>query len=258
MPHLTIDAHAHLTDAPSAAELDAVLTRAASASVAAVVTAAARRGDWEPIKLLTEASAAGRTSGVRIVGALGVHPWYAATAAPGWEDELQEGLARLDTPLIGEIGLDFGPKGLAAAPKESQRELFAAQLRLADETRRPIVVHACRTGGELFAAIRPFRRIPAVLVHGAVESVPREALSARFFFSFSAAQTAPGQRRGREAVRRLAALVPEQIVPESDYPAGGREPSAVVETAAALEELGARPGAAGARFSEIFDLFPST
>ncbi|MBO7725590.1 MAG: TatD family hydrolase [Thermoguttaceae bacterium] len=255
MPNPFIDAHAHLTDAPSAAKLDSVLARAAERSVTVVVTAAARPDDWEPIFRLVGASSADRTGGVRIVGALGIHPWYAASAVPDQEEEFRAGLVRLESPLIGEIGLDFGSKGLAAAPKETQRSLFAAQLALADEMRLPIVVHACRTGGEIFSAIRPFRRIPAVLVHGSVESVPREAVSERFFFSFSAAQTAPDRRRGREAVRRLAASAPEQIVPESDYPAGGREPAGVVETAALLEELGARPSIAAARFSEAFGLF---
>ncbi|MBR5414327.1 MAG: TatD family hydrolase [Thermoguttaceae bacterium] len=250
MPSLIVDAHAHLTDAPSAAELDALLARAAERSVAAVVTAAARPDDWDAVSRLT-----GRTGKVRLAGTLGIHPWYASMAGPGVIGRLREAVCRLETPLIGEIGLDFGPRGLAAAPQERQRELFAAQLGLADALAVPVVVHAYRTGGALFAAIRSCRRIPAVLVHGSIEPVPREAVSERFFFSFSAAQTAPDRRRGREAVRRLALSAPEQIVPESDYPAGGREPAGVVETAALLEELGARPSIAAARFSEAFGLF---
>lgn len=250
MPELIIDAHAHLTDAPSPAELDAVLARAETASVAAVVTAAARPDDFVPVERLIC-----RTGRIRLFGALGIHPWYAAVHDPNRLGALREALGRIEVPLIGEIGLDFGPKGIAAAPKEAQRELFDAQLRLADERCLPAVIHACRTGGEIFAVIRPYRRIPAVLVHGSTEPVPRWALSERFFFSFSAGETAPGRRRGREAVRRLAVSVPEQILPESDFPAGGREPAGTVETAAALEELGARPLAAAARFAEQFGLF---
>jgi Tat protein secretion system quality control protein TatD with DNase activity len=48
-----------------------------------------------------------------------------------------------------------------------QREIFAAQLELAAETRRPVVLHGAKCWGEVVKMIRPYAsRIPAFLFHG--------------------------------------------------------------------------------------------
>ena len=95
----------------------------------------------------------------------GIHPWLAASV------DLTVELARFRTMLgtdpslgVGEIGLDrLKDKNISPV----QREVFAAQLELAAEMGRPVVLHGAKCWGEVVKAIRPYAgRIPAFLFHG--------------------------------------------------------------------------------------------
>ena len=65
---------------------------------------------------------------------------------------------------MGEIGLDrLKVKTIPSA----QRAAFAAQLEIAAEFHRPVVLHGAKCWGEVVAACRPYvGRIPAFLFHG--------------------------------------------------------------------------------------------
>ena len=65
---------------------------------------------------------------------------------------------------VGEIGLDR-LKNRVIDP--AQRAVFAAQLEVAAEFLRPVVLHGAKCWGEVVAACRPYAgRIPAFLFHG--------------------------------------------------------------------------------------------
>ena len=247
MPAL-LDPHAHLSEATAAGELEALLRRAAEAGVSLVVSASAKLSDWEPARRREKNYSFGKSGEVRVWEAFGIHPWHARQNPPDWETSLRRALAEGELPLIGEIGLDYGSRGLASASKLEQQPLFLRQLEIADELAAPAVVHSFRAGGEVFEAAGGFKRIPCILFHGYLEPVPRAKMEERFFFSFSPREAGIGRRKGREAVRRLAEIAPEQILAESDYPARGQEPAGIPQTAEWLRELGARPLAAAERF----------
>ena len=100
----------------------------------------------------------------------GVHPWEAARAerAPYQGDEcvaeLRAALEADPHAGVGEIGLDrLKVKTIPSA----QRAAFAAQLEVAAEFHRPVVLHGAKCWGEVVAACRPYAgRIPAFLFHG--------------------------------------------------------------------------------------------
>ena len=101
----------------------------------------------------------------------GVHPWEAADASARrpYQDgefvaELREALEADAHAGVGEIGLDR--LKVKTIPSE-QRAVFAAQLEIAAELRRPVVLHGAKCWGEVVAACRPYAgRIPAFLFHG--------------------------------------------------------------------------------------------
>ncbi len=65
---------------------------------------------------------------------------------------------------VGEIGLDR-LKSRVIDP--AQRAVFAAQLEIAAEFQRPVVLHGAKCWGEVVAACRPYAgSIPAFLFHG--------------------------------------------------------------------------------------------
>jgi TatD DNase family protein len=74
----------------------------------------------------------------QVYAAIGRHP----NASRGFDDadlaELQALAAHERCRAIGETGLDFYREG---APAEDQRRAFAAQIALARETRKPLVIH---------------------------------------------------------------------------------------------------------------------
>jgi TatD DNase family protein len=119
-----IDTHAHLGD--DAAE---VLTRARAAGVTQVVDVATSVARARATLALAE-----QESGV--YACLGIHPHEAGD--PGDLDELRELLGHPRAVAAGETGLDYFRD---YAPHDAQQRLFDAQLRLARETGKPVVIH---------------------------------------------------------------------------------------------------------------------
>ena len=96
---------------------------------------------------------------------LGVHPWRADdTAMADSLPSLRAALGTDPSAGVGEIGLDR-LKTKTVTP--AQRRLFEAQLEIAAELRRPVVLHGAKCWGEVVRSLRPFAgAIPAFLFHG--------------------------------------------------------------------------------------------
>jgi len=96
---------------------------------------------------------------------VGFHPWVAGEVdCESAAREVREAAEADPCTGIGEVGLDrLKVKSVTPA----QRVLFDAQLRVAADLRRPVVLHGARCWGEVLKAVRPFAgRIPAFLFHG--------------------------------------------------------------------------------------------
>ena len=160
---------------------------------------------------------------------------------------------------MGETGLDYFRD---RAPRERQRQLFEAQLELAADLGKPVVIHTREADADTAAVLAGFDG--TVVMHcfsspGLLETV----LERRYYVSFAGNVTYP--KAGD--LRTAAAQVPaERILAETDSPylapqsRRGRpnEPANVVLTVEELarirnvdaEELGARIDAnASAAFS---------
>ena len=94
----------------------------------------------------------------------GFHPWQALDLGETALLPLRGKLAADPHAGVGEIGLDrLKEKSISPA----QRTAFAAQLEMAAEFGRPVVLHGAKCWGEVVAACRPYSgRIPAFLFHG--------------------------------------------------------------------------------------------
>lgn len=144
--HRLIDSHCHL-DLPELAKEQALhWQQAQDAGVAALVIPAVERAAWlNLLKLHCEQPA------WHI--ALGIHPWWAA------EHDLAD-IARLkqlmqlhtdEVCAVGEIGLDFA---LAADTFEIQQQLFEAQLALAKQYAKPVILHHRKSQPQLLAELK--------------------------------------------------------------------------------------------------------
>ncbi len=217
------DAHTHLQDP----RLEPFWTRLEASMLAAGVSHAASCGtspaDWPRLAALCE-----KPLSFTLIPAFGVHPWFVSELPENWEERLRAVLNQFPHAPVGEIGLDAIREGDAAL----QERVFLRQLAVAEELKRPVVLHGARRWGRLCDLLGArLGKLKGVLLHGA--SLSEEMLShpvlrhPRVFFSLGGGLTHPGSER----LHRMAAtLALDRLMVETDspdlFPAGG-EPLAL-------------------------------
>jgi len=142
---------------------------------------------------------------------LGIHPWDAHEARV---DEMLEQMGPLargeDVLALGECGLDRA----ITTPVAQQLRVFEAQVALAEELCKPLIIHAVRAVSDLLALRRRLRPSMPWIVHGFGGNTETavQCLRAGMHLSFGAALL---ERRPRlhEAFRSLPL---ERVLIESD------------------------------------------
>jgi TatD DNase family protein len=149
------DSHCHLDHEKFAADLDAVLDRAADAGVNRILCIGT--GDGPP-ELDRAIRLADRYP--QIVATVGVHPHEAAKVTP----ETYTDLRRLGTPpessRFGEIGLDYH---YDFSPRDVQREVFIEQLKLARDSFCPSLIHTREAWDDTMSILRDHWSGPGIL-----------------------------------------------------------------------------------------------
>jgi TatD DNase family protein len=226
-----IDSHCHLTYKQLHDQLEGVLVRAARAGVTQMVTIGTTIPDARQAIALCK-----RLPNVRC--AVGIHPHYSADATPDDLAALAE-LEREDVVVaVGEMGLDYH---YDFSPKDRQKHVFEAQLRLAKERNRPIVIHCREAVDDCLAILVDFPTIPAVFhcFTGTAEEA-RRIIERGYYLGFTGVVT---YKRSDE-LRQVARFVPaDRFLVETDAPYLSpepmrkmkvNEPSFVVHTADAV------------------------
>ena len=152
-----IDTHAHLdacADRPSA-----LIRRARAAGVDRIVTVGTGIDSCRAALELAERHE-------EVFAALGIDPHQASDHEASRIGELRELLEHDRVVAVGETGLDYYRDGTA---RDRQRKLFDAQLELASELGKPVVIHtreADRGHGRCAGGLRRHRRHALLLVAG--------------------------------------------------------------------------------------------
>ena len=218
-----IDTHAHFGD-----DADEVLERARAAGVTRVVAVATSLAGAQSALALADAEDG-------VFACLGIHPHEAATSEAHNVDALRELLAHPKAVAVGETGLDYFRD---YAPAEDQQRLFDAQLALARETGKPVVIHTRAADDD--TAARLVAHEGRVVLH-CFSSPPllEPALEHGWYVSFAGNVTYKNASDLRAAARRVPA---DRLLAETDSPylapqpvRGKRnEPAYVVHTVDAL------------------------
>jgi TatD DNase family protein len=218
-PTVWADAHNHLHDS----RLDGCRERCAECIVNAT-----REDDWNAV--LAIASSPSRHA------AIGIHPWFAHTAAPGWDTRLRTLLLTNPEAGVGECGLDAKSR---TSPLDIQIPVFSRQLALARELNRPITIHCVGAWGRLIDLLKQSPPPDRWLLHafnGSRETA-RQLAKTGAFFSISARALDP---RNPSILDVFQAIPPDRILLESDAP---NHPIDLAPTGTAIaEKLGSRPG----------------
>lgn len=126
-----------------------------------------------------------------IFASAGVHPHDADTVNEATLQKLEELTARPKVIAVGEIGLDYFRN---LSPKEKQIEAFKAQLELAENRKKPVIIHCRDAYVELLKILKDYKTENwRGVVHCFLGSWPvaEELLKFGFYIGFTGAITYP-------------------------------------------------------------------
>jgi TatD DNase family protein len=146
--------------------------------------------------------------------AVGIHPTSAGDFRPSDLDVLRDLAQHPKVDAIGEIGLDLYWK---TVPLDRQTEAFHAQLALAAELNRPVIVHDREAHAEVMLQLEAAGPLPGVVLHAfsGDAAMAAEAVARGYFLGFDG----PLTYKNAAGLRELAASLPaECLVVETDAP----------------------------------------
>lgn len=209
-----IDAHTHLDacGADTAADVTAILDRAAAVGVQAVVTIAddldaarwaARAADWDP----------------RVYAAVALHPTRADALDDAAKAELEALVAQPRVVAVGETGMDmYWPGKLeGCADPAAQRDGFAWHIDLAKRTGKPLMIHNRDADAEVLDVLAAEGAPETVIFHCFSSDAEMARICAANGWMVSMSGTV--SFRNAHALREAAAVVPaELLLVETDAP----------------------------------------
>lgn len=230
---MLIDAHCHLNDEQFINDLDAVIARAQDAGVAAIITAGADVASSRAAVALAERYAI-------VYAVVGIHPEHAAAFDDANGQTIRQLALQHKVVGIGEIGLDFYWK--ENPPRETQERAFIAQLDLAAELSKPVVIHNRNAAEAALTILGRYRGKLRGILHcfSGDLAMAQQAIDLGFLISFAGNVTF----KNAQALHAVAQALPlDRIIIETDAPylspwRGKRnEPGNVARVAAEIAAL---------------------
>jgi TatD DNase family protein len=216
-----IDTHAHLDMLEDAA---AAVERAREAGVTRIVTI----GTHDAIGLAERFD--------EVWAVVGYHPHQAGEDND--LDEVRELLRHPKAVALGEIGLDYYRD---YAPRDRQHALFAAQLQIAGDLHKPVVIHTRAADDDTRAKLVPHEGVVVLHCFSSPHLLP-DALEHGWYVSFAGNVT----YKNATDLRLAAGRVPDdRLLAETDcpylapQPVRGKtnEPAYVAHTLAVLAQV---------------------
>ena len=201
------DTHCHLDLEQFDPDRDEVLERARQAGVRRVLVPATDLPSSRRAIALAEKHADVRA-------AVGVHPNSAADFSAETVAELRDLAQHPKVDAIGEIGIDLYWQTVSL---EIQQRAFRAQLDLAAELGRPVIIHDREAHVEVMAGLRAGAPAEGVVLHSfsGDAALADEALAAGYYLGVDG----PLTYKKNEALRAIFAAAPlERILIETDAP----------------------------------------
>lgn len=146
--------------------------------------------------------------------AVGIHPENADEFNEDVIKEIREYVEYEKVKAIGEIGLDYywdeNP------PREVQKEIFRAQMKLADELNLPVIIHDRDAHGDTLEIMKEFPNVIGV-VHcfsGSVEFA-KECIKLGYYIGFTGVLTFKNAKKLVDVCREIPA---DRMLVETDCP----------------------------------------
>ena len=146
--------------------------------------------------------------------AVGIHPENADEFNEDVVKEIKEFVKNEKVKAIGEIGLDYYWE--ENPPREVQKEVFRAQMKLADELNLPVVIHDRDAHKDTLEIMKEFPNVIGV-VHcfsGSVE-LAKECIKLGYYIGFTGVLTFKNAKKLVDVCREIPA---ERMLVETDCP----------------------------------------
>lgn len=232
---MLVDSHAHIDTSRFDADREAVIQAAFAGGVTRIIDPGC------DLSSSRAALALARNHPGAIFAGVGTHPHDAATYTADVEAEYRVLAREPEVVAIGEFGLDYFRM---LSPRETQREVFCAHLRLARECNLPCIIHVRDSHDDVVELLRAHGQGLRGVFH-CFSGTVAQAKECLEFEGFMLSFAGPLTRQGNELpeVARLAPL--SRILVETDSPylvpkplrERRNEPLFVKQTAATLAEI---------------------
>ena len=148
----------------------------------------------------------------------GLHPFYIEQHQPEDLQRLADFVAQHDCVAIGEIGLDtFLPQHKQPEMLQRQQQLFSAQIDLAQQSDKPILLHIRKAHAEVIAQLKQHQFKQGGIAHafsGGVQEA-KALLNMGFKIGVTGQISNPNAKKLRQVVQAIGA---EHLVIETDCP----------------------------------------
>ncbi len=203
-----IDSHAHVDTARFNGDREEVIQRAVAGGVTKIIDPGC------DLPSSQAAVALARTHPGVVFAGVGVHPHDATTYTPEIEAGLRELVHEAGVVAIGEFGLDYFRM---RSPRDVQREVFCAHLRLTREYDLPCIIHVRDAHDDVMELLRAHGHGLRGVFHcfsGDVAQAEECLTFPGFLLSFAGPLTKEGN-----ALPDVARMVPlDRVLVETDSP----------------------------------------
>ncbi|WP_051350918.1 TatD family hydrolase [Kingella kingae] len=206
------DTHCHLADPALRCRLPDIFAQAQQSGITGMIVPTAEPNDWAHLSdLLCQ-------SMIR-AGAIGIHPWFVQTESAGCLADLAQYLQHNPRLWLGEIGLDFYDKSQPETQSSLQIQLFEAQLDLAQQHQRPIILHNLKATAAIVRSLQRTQFTQGGIAHAFSGSMEEAKLLLRHGFKIGIGTLLlnPHAKKVRQLTSQLAL---SNILLETDSPFG--------------------------------------
>ncbi|SDI37511.1 Sec-independent protein translocase TatD [Ferrimonas sediminum] len=190
-------------------DLDEVIARATEAGVTHLIAVASDLDEARQLQNLAR-----HHPGIHTTA--GVHPHYASRFDADSPQQLRQLCHHRSVVAVGECGLDYNRD---FSPRADQRRAFAAQLKLAGELAKPVLMHCREAGDDFQAMVREHRpHLVGGVLHcfTGTEQELNQALD--LDLSIGITGWVCDERRGQELAQLVPSIPADRLLLETDAP----------------------------------------
>jgi TatD DNase family protein len=200
-----IDAHCHLDFEAFDDDREAVIERASAAGIEHIVIPGVKSEHWNRIAELCEQP--------NLHACYGLHPYHVNQHKNIDLLKLDQQLSTQDCVALGECGLDYRE---GQAEKPLQLKFFTAQLGIAQEHNKPVVIHSVHATEDVIQLLKKYPELTGMIhsYSGSIEQA-RQLIDMGFYISLGGSITYPQATKARKVA---AAIKLDGLLLETDSP----------------------------------------